>query len=757
MKKPLISALFTIFVLLLTTAASVAQGTAEDYKRALSLGEKYRDKVFNSPSQFNWIENSHLCWYINNAPNGDFYMLINADDASQAPAFDHNRMAAALQGVFDRDFDAGDLDLEDFGIDPESNEATFRIDSAQVKVDLNSYKADITEIVEENNRGWGNRGYWGSRSNELEGEGVASPDEKWVARIVDYNVMVENRESGEEFQLSYDGTAGEYYSSRMRWSPDSRMLMAYRMVPGEDSKIHFIESSPDDQLQPKLQTRDYLKPGDRVTQRYPQLFDIEKKVHLEVATTPILDQYSVNNFDWREDGRYFTFEYNQRGHQNYRVIKIDRQGNMTDIVDEKSKSFIDYSSKKYRYDLEESNEMIWASERDGWNHLYLYDTETGNIKNQITEGEWVVRDVIHVDEENREIIFEASGLDSDQDPYLIHTCKVGFNGKGFKRLTTEDGSHDAEFSDDYEFFIDRYSRIDMPPVVVLRSTKNGKVLAEIQQADITQLQQAGWQAPEVFTAKGRDGKTDIWGIIVRPSNFDPEKTYPVIEYIYAGPHSSFVPKTFRSYYWNHQQMAELGFIVVQIDGMGTSNRSKAFHDISWQNLKDGGFPDRKLWIKAAAEKYPFMDAENVGIYGTSAGGQNSAAALVFHSDFYDVAVSSCGCHDNRMDKIWWNEQFMGKIGPHYAASSNIVNAHQMGGKIMLIVGELDDNVDPATTMQFVNELVKANKDHELVVIPGARHTSGGEYGERKRKDFFVKNLLGVDPPSWSEVYDDNAN
>jgi dipeptidyl aminopeptidase/acylaminoacyl peptidase len=274
----------------------------------------------------------------------------------------------------------------------------------------------------------------------------------------------------------------------------------------------------------------------------------------------------------------------------------------------------------------------------------------------------------------------------------------------------------------------------------------------LQQADISDLQAVGWKYPEVFKSKARDGQTDIWGIILRPSNFDPTKQYPIIEYIYAGPHSAFVPKDFRPYLWSMHSMAELGFVVVMIDGMGTSLRSKAFHDVCYKNLKDAGFPDRKIWIKAAAKKYPYMDIDRVGIFGTSAGGQNSAAALVFHSDFYDVAVSSCGCHDNRMDKIWWNEQWMGKMGPHYAACSNTVNADQMNGELMLIVGEVDDNVDPATTMQFADALIKANKKFELVVIPGAGHTGGGSYGERKRKDFFVKHLLGVDPPSWSKIY-----
>jgi dipeptidyl aminopeptidase/acylaminoacyl peptidase len=272
---------------------------------------------------------------------------------------------------------------------------------------------------------------------------------------------------------------------------------------------------------------------------------------------------------------------------------------------------------------------------------------------------------------------------------------------------------------------------------------------ELEKADIADLTKIGWKAPETFTAKGRDGKTDIWGVIIRPTNFDPKKKYPVIENIYAGPQDSFVPKAFSPYY-AMQAQAELGFIVVQIDGMGTSNRSKAFHDVAWRNLADAGFPDRILWHKAVAAKYSYYDISRVGVYGNSAGGQNALGALLFHPEFYKAAVSSAGCHDNRMDKIWWNEQWMGwPLGTQYSASSNVDNAYRLKGKLLLSVGEMDPNVDPASTMQVVNALIKANKTFDLIVLPGAGHGAGGEYGERKRFDFFVHHLLGVEPPDWN--------
>jgi dipeptidyl aminopeptidase/acylaminoacyl peptidase len=318
-------------------------------------------------------------------------------------------------------------------------------------------------------------------------------------------------------------------------------------------------------------------------------------------------------------------------------------------------------------------------------------------------------------------------------------------------FTSEDGTHTVTFSEDKQFYVDTWSRVDSPPVSVLKQTSNQQTVMELEKADITALKATGWQSPEVFMTKGRDGTTDIWGVIIRPTNFDPSRKYPVIENIYAGPQGSFVPKP-----WSTQtgmmSLAEFGFVVVQIDGMGTSNRSKAFHDVAWQNLGDAGFPDRILWHKAVAAKYPFYDLTRVGIYGTSAGGQNALGGLLFHPEFYHVGYANSGCHDNRMDKIWWNEQWMGwPLGDHYSKSSNVDNANLLKGRLMLLVPEMDTNVDPSSTMQVVDRLIKAGKTFELVVVPGANHGAGGPFTTRKRNDWFVKNLLGLDPPNWNVV------
>ena len=338
--------------------------------------------------------------------------------------------------------------------------------------------------------------------------------------------------------------------------------------------------------------------------------------------------------------------------------------------------------------------------------------------------------------------FSASGKEPG-DPYFTYYYRINFDGTGMMLLTEGEGNHEADFSPDHKYLVDTWSTVNTPPVSVLRKTEDGSRLMVIEEADISKLLETGIRLPEVFTAKGRDGVTDIWGIIIRPTDFDPSRKYPVIEDIYAGPHSSFVPKSFRPAATAMHQLAELGFIVVKIDGMGTSNRSKAFHDVCWKNIKDAGFPDRILWMKAAAEKYPYMDLERVGVYGTSAGGQNAAGAVLFHPEFYKVAVASCGCHDNRMDKMWWNEQWMGwPVGEEYAQSSNVDNAWRLKGRLLLINGEMDNNVDPASTMQVVNALIKANKEFEYVFLPGARHTSGGVLRGTETAGFFREKPSG---------------
>jgi dipeptidyl aminopeptidase/acylaminoacyl peptidase len=574
-----------------------------------------------------------------------------------------------------------------------------------------------------------------------------SPDGRWLAFFKDHNFHLRDVKTGQEHPLSGDGDADDEYSGHIWWSWDSKKVAVLRTKKGDDRKVHYVESSPKDQLQPKLHSYDYLKPGDRIPLARPQLFDVAGRKRTALSDELFPNPWSITELRWEPDSRRFTFLYNQRGHQVLRLVAVDAAtGKAHAIVDEQSRTFIDYSGKKFIHYLDETREIIWMSERDGWNHLYLYDAATGHVKGQITQGDWVVRGVDRVDDQKRQICFRAGGIRPGQDPYYVHFCRVNFDGSGLVILTEGDGDHSIELAPDQRFFVDTWSRVDLPPQTELRRTEDGKLVCCLEKADWSQLLKTGWRVPERFVAKGRDGVTDIYGVIFRPTHFDPKKKYPIIEEVYAGPQGSFVPKSFRAFH-SPQAMAELGFILVKIDGMGTSNRSKKFHDVCWKNLGDSGFPDRILWIKAAEARYPYMDTPRIGIYGGSAGGQSATRALLAHGDFYKVAASDCGCHDNRMDKIWWNEQWMGwPIGPQYVEQSNVTQAHRLHGKLLLVVGEMDENVDPASTMQLVNALIRADKDFDLIVMTGRGHGSAeSPYGNRRRQDFFVRHLLGVEP------------
>jgi dienelactone hydrolase len=720
-----------------------------DYRRADNLDSITSDKVFFGNVKPTWINSTGKFLYESTTPDGIVYYIVDAVNLTKRTAFDQRRFITSFEDRTGQDAEVGKLPIKNIVFTERLRSFSFYYNNYNWICNLRDYRLIRGDRVVDRTRA--NPWSWGF-PDELANDPVKSPNEKWTAFIKDFNVYIRSNEDKKEYQLSFDGGLGEYYSSFIIWSPDSKKLVCNRIKPAEKNMIYYIESSPEDQLQPKHYSYEYQKPGDAVPQKFPQLFDIESKKQIRIDDSMIPNQYSVDNVTWSKDKSYFTFEYNKRGHQVYQVIKVDANtGIYKVIINEISPTFIDYSGKRYRHDIEETNEIIWASERDGWNHLYLYDAENSVVKNQITKGNWVVRAVNWVDEKNRQIIFQASGKE-EGDPYFINCYRINFDGTGLIKLTDGDGNHEISMSPDKRFFVDTWSRVDMPPVSVLRKTEDGSKIMDLEEADISKLLATGIRLPEVFSAKGRDGLTDIWGIIIRPINFDPSKKYPVIENIYAGPHTSSVPKSFSPIISEMHQLAELGFIVVQIDGMGTSNRSKAFHDVCWKNLKDAGFPDRILWMKAAAKKYPYMDLTRVGIYGTSAGGQNAAGAVLFHPEFYSVAVAACGCHDNRMDRMWWNEQWMGwPIGMEYAQSSNVENAWRLKGKLLLINGEMDNSVDPSSTTQLINALIKANKEFDYLFIPGAKHTSGGIYGERKRRDFFVKYLLGVNPPDWNAI------
>lgn len=577
-----------------------------------------------------------------------------------------------------------------------------------------------------------------------------SPDGTKRVVFRDHNVVLRTLRDDSEVTLTGDGVPGDRYQGPIRWSPDGKRFVVMRTVPGSDRTVTIVESSPDDQLQPKTIEFNYPKPGDRINTSEPRLFDAVNAVPVPIGDAFIENPWSISRIRWRSDSSAFTYLYNQRGHQTMLFVDVDATtGWASVVINEASSTFIDWTNKVFAHELEASNEIVWMSERSGWNHLYLIDAQTGWVKHPITSGEWVVRSVERVDEEAGQIHLRVMGVYPDQDPYHVHFARVNIDGSGFTLLTEGDGMHRITPSPDGRYLVDVWSRVDKAPVTEIRRASDGSRVAVLAEGDVSRLIDAGWSAPERFVAKGRDGETDIWGFIQRPSNFDPERTYPVIESIYAGPHGQHVPKLF-SIWRGSRSLAELGFVTVHIDGMGTNWRSKAFHDVAFKNLKDAGFPDRIAWMKSAGETRPWMDLDRVGIYGVSAGGQNALGALLFHGDFYKTAVADCGCHDNRMDKVWWNEQWMGwPVDESYADNSNVTHAKNLTGDLLLTVGELDQNVDPASTMQVIDALIEADKDFEFIVFPGLGHgTIGSPYGRRRMRDFFVRSLLDVEP-RWS--------
>ncbi|MBR7066090.1 MAG: DPP IV N-terminal domain-containing protein [Prevotella sp.] len=691
-----------ILVLLTTISLQVAaQGTAEDYRRAYALYDQLKSSnVYHWAHDVRWKDSTHVFSYRIDTPDGPQYYNYNADSL-----------------------------LKKVVPPPPAQMPKPRFGRHQER-------------------------HWMEVDEEKFPMPVLSPDGRTEAYIEGHNVVLHpvGKPYSEKKVLSQDGTIGEYYSNRILWSPDSRYLFVCKRRPVDKRYVHYVESSPSDQLQPILHRQEYAKPGDALPFKTPVIFDTQTGEQKVGSTALCSHQYELGTFAWTPDSKEVTMEYNERGHKTYRILAMNAQtGTIRTVIEEKAQTFVNYT-RHFRFDLSEGRQIIWMSERDNWNHLYLYDTATGKVVRQITKGAWCVREVLHVDEKSQVIYFSASGVNPKEDPYLLRYYRIGIDGKDMTCLTPALGEHHAEFSSDYKYLVDTYSLVDKAPVTELRSADDGRLLDTIEKADISSILSKGWRAPEVFVAKGRDGKTDMWGIIQRPTNFDPTRKYPIIEYIYAGPGSAYVPKSFNPYNWNMTPLAELGFIVVQLDAMGTSWRGKSFEEICYKNLKDAGFPDRKLWIQAAARKYPYMDADNVGIFGASAGGQESTTAVLLHGDFYKAAYSSCGCHDNRMDKIWWNEQWMGyPVDSSYVECSNVYHASKLTRPLMLVVGEMDDNVDPSSTYQLVNALITANKDFELVTLPGVRHTMGERYGEHKRFDFFVRHLLGVTPPKWNEI------
>lgn len=757
-----VSVFFSIYVSLIAALAIGALSGLAREAAAQNLRSKYESAErflwYNSDSLAlndevdpHWIDDSNRFWYERELADGEEFVLVDAEENTQGPAFDHARLADSLSSVTDETHKADDLPFDRISFVEDEGAIEFEVEDTTWRCSLTGYTC--TERPEE------------------EQPAGLSPDGKWVAFVRDHNLFVRSTESGREIQLTRDGQKEFGYGQPLRslremvqredpdyereveveWGPNSNKLVTYRLDQRPAKELAVVQSSPEEHFWPQHYEYTYPLPGETgLPLAEPVIFNIpnRSRTFVDVKPSPLLYTGGGPLLNWDDDGETLYYQKSARTNKRVRLLEVDAStGEARTIIEETSETYIDpYMSSMER--VNGGEEIIWMSERDGWGHLYLYDGETGELKNQITEGEWVVRGIEYVDEENHQVYFSASGR-TDGDPYFRSLYRIDFDGSTLTRLTPERADHSIDFSSNGDYFVDAYSRVARKPVTVLREASNGEVVRTVEEANTQRLRETGWKPPEPFRVKAADGETDIYGLMWRPTDFDPTEEYPVVEQIYTGPHDFHVPKTFDAFDSMAQSIAELGFVTIMVDGRGTGRRSKDFRLFSFQNL-GGVTVDHVATIEQLAGRYDFIDSSRVGIYGHSAGGYDSAHALLTHPETYDVAVSSAGNHDQRLDKAWWNEMYMGyPVGEHYEKQSNVtlVSNLQPDQHLMLAHGEVDNNVPPSETLRMVDALIEADKDFDLLIMPNEFHgMSGHPYFIQERWDYFVEHLLGVTPP-----------
>lgn len=739
----------------LLAVPATAQGTLEDYQRAAQFyGERADELVFYESVNPGWIgEEGERFWYRRDHPDGTSeFVLVDPTTATRQPAFDHERLAAALSRALGEEVLSGEFPFRSIEFNEAADSIEFGVEEVRWQCSLADYDC-IERPGEPRMRG-------------------RSPDDHWQAFVRGYNLWVRSLETGEEIQLTDDGERHWGYATPLPnplnlieersqeieqppavfWSPDSAYLLTYRIDSRKAGKLTVVQHAPEYRMRPVSYQYVYPLPQDSVLPTAePVLFAIDGWRRIPVKMEPIeMQYYGGVGFRWNEDGSRALAIVADRGYTRQQVRAIEpATGEVRVVLEEVGDPIVDTSRGTILRELE-SGLLLWGSERDGYNHLYLVDGGSGKVVRQLTRGPWVVNDVERVDEEAGKIYFTARGREPNRDPYLLHAYSIGLDGEGLTLLTPEPADHDVEFSPGGDYLVDTYSTVREPPVTVVRRVSDGSVVMELERADISRLLATGWKAPEPFRVKARDGETDIYGLLWFPSNFDPNRKYPIVEQIYTGPHGFFTPKRFDAYRSSVQAIAELGFIGFMVDGLGTAGRGREFQRLSFRNLGDSGFEDHIGALQQLAAERPYLDLTRVGIYGHSAGGYSAARALLAHPEFYTVGVASAGNHDHQLDKAWWNTQWMGyPIGPHYQAQSNLALAHRLQGHLLLAHGDIDENVPVSATIRMAQALIEANKDFDLIIMPNQPHSFGNHpYFTRRRWDYFVRHLLGVEPPEF---------
>lgn len=770
MKKILLASCAFVFFLLASAQENAL--TAKDYQQAESmLGYNVQQYIDRGSANPGWLAGDKF-WYRILTPDGSEFILIDAVKGTKSPAFDQHKLAAALSTATGKKYTSSMLPFQFFSYSEDDKSISFRTDSKQWKCSLADYsctedKSKMTENTAGQQQGFGRRG---GRSPE-----VLSPDGSKAAFIRDYNLWVRDVKSGKETQLTTDGekdfgyatdNAGWRQSERavLRWSPDSKKIATFKQ---DQRKVGDMYLATTKVGHPELKAWKYPLPGDEnipmihrcilnVDEPKVIFFNMPPDPHRASLSDDISSSGTFDDVDWNPDGSELAFLSNSRDHKHVKMhIANTTTGEVRDVFEETVPTQYEsgWGTINWRY-LPKTKEFIWFSERDNWGHLYLYDAVTGKLKNQVTKGEWLVAEILKVDEAARQVYFYAFGLQKE-NPYFEQVYKIGFDGKGMTLLTPEPGYHDIRFSPSGNYFIDTYSQPDVPPVTVLRNL-NGKLILELERMDVSRLKAKGWKPPLPITVKAHDGKTGLYGLLYTPTHLDPSKKYPIIDYIYPGPQGGSMGGNwgFSAARGDHQALAELGFVVLVLEGTGNPLRSKSFHDMYWPDMSTNTLPDQVAGIRQLAQRYSYIDTNRVGIWGHSGGGFATAAAMFKFPDFFKVGIAESGNHDNRNYEDDWGERYIGLLTKsadgkdNYEAQANQTYAKNLKGKLMLAHGLMDDNVPSYNTWLVVEALTKANKDYDLVIFPNAAHGFGtySPYMMRKRWDYFVKNLLGKEPP-----------
>jgi len=751
--------------------------TAQDYQRAESFlsysTQKYIDKTFTTP---NWLYDDRF-WYRTLTPQGAEFILIDPAKKKRSAAFDADKLAAAISSVTKQQVKASTLPFNSFTYSDDNNSIIFRINGQTWRADLQNYSITKDTSAQVNSRGQGFR----RRNNSME---VFSPDGTKSAYIKDWNLWMRDAKTGKETQLTKDGikdfgyatdNAGWKHSDAaiLRWSPDSKKIATFKQDQRQVGDMYLVSTKVG---HPKLEQWKYPLPGD---EHIPMIIrviievDNPKVITLSIPPDPhratLEDDISASGtFDdvnWSEDGNWLAFVSTSRDHKNEKFrIANAMTGEVREVFEENVRTQYEsgWGTINWKF-LPKTNEIIWFSERDNWGHLYLYDATTGKLKNQITKGEYVVSEMLKVDDKSRIIYFYAFGLQKE-NPYYSQLYKINFDGKGMTLLTPGDGYHSIAFSPSGKYILDTWSKPDIPPVTIVRDI-NGKQLLEVERTDVSRLKATGWKPPTPITVKAHDGVTDIYGLLYTPTHLDPSKKYPIIDYIYPGPQGGSMGGQwgFSASRSDHQSLAELGFCVLVLEGTGNPLRSKSFHDMYYPNMSENTLPDQVTGIRQLAKRYAYIDTTRVGIWGHSGGGFATAAAMFRYPDFFKVGISESGNHDNRNYEDDWGERYIGLLNKNadgsdnYTVQANQLYAKNLKGKLLLAHGMMDDNVPPTNTMLVIDALEKAGKDYDLIVFPNARHGYGemSYYMMRRRWDYFVKNLMGAEPPKEYQLQTQN--